>query len=191
MVAFRAIHINWHISIRRSERNCGPRSKVITSGTPQIAIQRCINTFAQVLALAASPCIAIGKASGHPVNLSMTVSKTLFPSHAGLSGLTRSMCMILKRLIGAGNRYISDLVWTCTLAFWQASQAFVHFETALPIHCHQYGRLIKVIPAFTSGWVNWCKLSNTTRCNSSGTSTRAGVTATSDHTAIPPSHLTS
>ena len=68
MVVFRAIPINLHISIHRSETNCGPRSEVITAGTPHIAIQRRISIFAHALALAAYPGIIIGKSICPSVN---------------------------------------------------------------------------------------------------------------------------
>lgn len=52
-----------------SEVNWEPRSDVMMSGMPHLAIQLRTSTFAKAFEFAACPCIIMGNASGQPIHL--------------------------------------------------------------------------------------------------------------------------
>ena len=70
-----------------SDVNCAPLSDVISDGTPNLATQ----CSANALPIDAVSVWASGIASGHLVNLSITVKRCVYPFDAG-KGPTRSTC---------------------------------------------------------------------------------------------------
>ena len=109
---------------------------MMISGMPHLESYSRTSTFAHTSALAASPCIVMGNASGQPVHQSIIVRRVFLPSHGGYNGLLKSMLIWLNRLVGAGNRSSGIFVWTRIFAFWQAAHDFCPpcdvFADALP-----------------------------------------------------------
>ncbi len=80
------------------EVNYAPLYEVITPGTPNLATQAAMSVSAQV---AAAVCPSRGRSRSTWVDLSIMVMYD-YPSVDVGSGLTRSMCMWLKRRLGTG-----------------------------------------------------------------------------------------
>ena len=127
--------------------NCGPLSDVMSDGTPNLATQFSANALPTV---AASVC-AIGMASGHLVNWSMTVSKCVWPFEAG-NGPTRSTWTCAKRAAGFSNLCSGARWCLCTFAVWHPMHARVQSRTSLAIPCHT-NRLVMI---FTDAFVTGC-----------------------------------
>ena len=73
----------------KDEVNCGPRSDVISAGTPNREIHPRMRAFVQVGVFASGR----GMASGHRVNRSIMVKRYVIPSLGG-SGPTKSTWML-------------------------------------------------------------------------------------------------
>ena len=110
------------------EKNCGPRSKVIVTGTRNRDIEVDINAFAQ----STDEIVESGTASSQRVVLSMIVKMWEKPEEWGI-GPTRSICTWLKHLAGVGMVNIRDLVWCVTFPLWQFRPDLVHRVTSLDV----------------------------------------------------------
>ena len=111
----------------------------------------------------------MGMASGHLVNLSITVSRCVCPLEAG-RGPTMLTWTWANRAVGASNLCNGALVCRWTFAVWQLTQPRAHARTSFARPCHTnllfMIRTVAPVPGCESPWTR----SNTSRRISAGTS---------------------
>ena len=141
-----------HSEDQRAEVNCGPRSEVMTAGTPNLEI----HPWSRAAEQSAAVVLARGRASNHLVERSITVNRWVNPLEEG-KGPTRSTWMWEKRRCGTGRGSGGRRTWRSTLARWQARHSRTHSVTALAMPSQtnraDTNRLVARAPAWAIPWM--------------------------------------
>ena len=145
--------------------NCGPRSEVMHSGTPNLAT----HVATKVSAHDVAEVSLSGTASNHLVDLSIMVKMWLKPPEETGRGPTRSTCTCVKRRQGIGIGCAGAAGCVVTLPRLQPWHSLHHAVISAAIPFQQNRAEMRRRVALVPGWAMVWMLQKTSRRYRSGT----------------------